>query len=157
MDSFVEAQKNLKCVSYAGCVTLLKTRATPRSTLLIHSYGHEVTGLKTYRGPKRKDGDAPVERRRPAERLSIFQYWFARCAVELWVRFREDRQGAPASSAALAVAAGPLQDFDPADVGSGSKPEVRIGVGHVRSNSKSRRHTRQPACLLRAVPAIENL
>jgi len=21
--------------------------------------------------------------------LSIFQYWFARCAVELWVRFRQ--------------------------------------------------------------------
>ncbi len=29
--------------------------AKPRSTLLVHAYGHEVTGLKTYRGPKRKD------------------------------------------------------------------------------------------------------
>ena len=26
---------------------------------------------------------------RPARRLLIFHYWFARCAVELWVRFRE--------------------------------------------------------------------
>ena len=41
-----------------------------------------------------------------------------------------DRQGAPASSAALAVAAGPLQDFDQADVGSGSKPDSqRASVG----------------------------
>ena len=32
----------------------------------------------------------------------------------------------------------------------GSKPEVTIDVGHVRSNPKSRRQTRQPACLLRA-------
>jgi hypothetical protein len=29
--------------------------AKPRSSLLIHAYGHEVTGLKTYRGPKRKE------------------------------------------------------------------------------------------------------
>jgi hypothetical protein len=29
--------------------------AKPRSLLLVHAYGHEVTGLKTYRGPKRKE------------------------------------------------------------------------------------------------------
>jgi hypothetical protein len=27
----------------------------PRSSLLVHAYGHEVTKLKTYRGPKRKE------------------------------------------------------------------------------------------------------
>jgi hypothetical protein len=27
----------------------------PRSSLLVHAYGHEVTGLKTYRGAKRKE------------------------------------------------------------------------------------------------------
>jgi hypothetical protein len=27
----------------------------PRSSLLVHAYGHEVTGLKTYQGPKRKE------------------------------------------------------------------------------------------------------
>jgi hypothetical protein len=30
-------------------------RDQPRSTLLVHAYGHEVTGLKTYRGAKRKE------------------------------------------------------------------------------------------------------
>jgi len=29
--------------------------AKPRSSLLVHAYGHEVIGLKTYRGPKRKE------------------------------------------------------------------------------------------------------
>jgi hypothetical protein len=27
----------------------------PRRSLLVHACGHEVTGLKTYRGPKRKE------------------------------------------------------------------------------------------------------
>jgi hypothetical protein len=55
MDSFVEAQNNLNRMSYAGCVTLFKNAAKPRSSLLVHAYGHEVIGLKTYRGPKRKE------------------------------------------------------------------------------------------------------
>jgi hypothetical protein len=55
MDSFVEAQNNLKRMSYAGCVTLFKNAAKPNSSLLVHAYGHEVTGLKTYRGPKCKE------------------------------------------------------------------------------------------------------
>jgi len=41
-------------MSYAGCVTPFK-RGKPRNSLLVHAYGHEVTGLKTYRSPKRKD------------------------------------------------------------------------------------------------------
>src|SRR5258707_13607214 len=41
-------------MSYAGSATL-KNVAKPRSSLLVHAYGHEVTGLKTYRGPKRKE------------------------------------------------------------------------------------------------------
>jgi hypothetical protein len=55
MDSFVEAQNNLKCMSYAGCVILFKTRQSHAVSLLVHACGHEVTGLKTYRGPKRKE------------------------------------------------------------------------------------------------------
>jgi hypothetical protein len=55
MDSFVEAQNRLKRMSYRGAVTLFKNAAKPRSSLLVHTCGHEVTGLKTYRGPKRKD------------------------------------------------------------------------------------------------------
>jgi hypothetical protein len=27
----------------------------PRSSLLVHTFGHEVNGLKTYRDPKRKE------------------------------------------------------------------------------------------------------
>src|SRR5260221_13112739 len=41
-------------MSYAGSATL-KNVAKPRSSLLVHAYGHEVTGLKTNRGPKRKE------------------------------------------------------------------------------------------------------
>jgi hypothetical protein len=55
MDSFVEAQNNLKRMSYAGCVTPFKTRQSHAVRLSVHTYGHEVTGLKTYRGPKRKE------------------------------------------------------------------------------------------------------
>jgi hypothetical protein len=33
----------------------VKNAAKPRSSLLVHADGHEVTGLKTYRGPKRKE------------------------------------------------------------------------------------------------------
>src|SRR3981189_2401367 len=51
----VEAQSNLKRRSNAECVTLFKNAAKPRSSLFVHAYGHEVTGLKTYRGPKRKE------------------------------------------------------------------------------------------------------
>ena len=55
MDSFVEAQNRLKRMSYRGAITLFKNAARPRSSLLVHTCGREVTGLKTYRGPKRKD------------------------------------------------------------------------------------------------------
>ena len=56
MDSCVEAQNSLKRMSdQGGCVTLFKTRQKPRSLPLVHTSGHEVTGLKTYRGPKRKE------------------------------------------------------------------------------------------------------
>jgi hypothetical protein len=55
MDSFVEVQNRLKRMSYRGAVTLFKNAAKPRSSLLVHTCGREVTGLKTYRGPKRKD------------------------------------------------------------------------------------------------------
>jgi hypothetical protein len=32
----------------------VQNAAKPRSSLLVHTCGHEVIGLKTYRGPKRK-------------------------------------------------------------------------------------------------------
>ena len=49
----MEAQNNLKRMSYAGCATL----KTWQSHAVRFSFmpGHEVTGLKTYRGPKRKE------------------------------------------------------------------------------------------------------
>jgi hypothetical protein len=43
MDSFVDAQNNLKRMSYAGCVILFDA-AKPRSSLLDSAYSHEVTG-----------------------------------------------------------------------------------------------------------------
>jgi hypothetical protein len=49
----VEAQNNLERMSNAEDVTLFKTRQ--RSSLLVHAYGHEVTELKTYRVPQRKE------------------------------------------------------------------------------------------------------
>ena len=60
MDSFVEAQNRLKRMSYRGAITLFKNAAKPRSSRLVHAYGHEVTELKTYRGPKRKERSACV-------------------------------------------------------------------------------------------------
>jgi hypothetical protein len=42
----------LKRVSYAGCVTLFKTRQSHAARF---SFMPEVTGLKTHRGPKRKE------------------------------------------------------------------------------------------------------
>jgi hypothetical protein len=54
MDSFVEAQNSLKRTSYRGVRQSVQSAAKPRSSLLVHAYGLEVAGLKTYRGPKRK-------------------------------------------------------------------------------------------------------
>jgi len=51
MDSFVEAQNSLKRMSDGGCVTLLQSHAVR----FVHTCGHEVAGLKTYRGAKRKE------------------------------------------------------------------------------------------------------
>ena len=41
-------------MSYRGYVTQLKGDK-PRNSLLVHTCDHEVTGLKTYQGPKRKE------------------------------------------------------------------------------------------------------
>lgn len=51
MDSFVEAQNSLKRMSDGGCVTLLQSHAVR----FVHTCGHEVAGLKTYRDAKRKE------------------------------------------------------------------------------------------------------
>jgi uncharacterized NAD-dependent epimerase/dehydratase family protein len=55
MDSFVEAQSGLKRMSDRGMRHSVLNAAKPRSSLLVHTCGHEVTGLKTHRGPKRKE------------------------------------------------------------------------------------------------------
>jgi hypothetical protein len=57
--------------------------AKPRSSLLVHTGGHEGTGLKTYRGPKRKERpvcsllgyygpEAVVKQRRLTSKVAIF-------------------------------------------------------------------------------------
>jgi hypothetical protein len=42
-------------MSDLGCVTLSKTRQSHAVRFPFMPMGHEVTGLKTYRGPKRKE------------------------------------------------------------------------------------------------------
>jgi hypothetical protein len=54
MDSFVEAQNNFEAHELPGYVTQLKGDK-PRCSLLVHTCNDEVTGLKTYQGPKRKE------------------------------------------------------------------------------------------------------
>jgi AraC-like DNA-binding protein len=75
MDSFVEAQNNLKRMSYAVRHSVLNA-AKPRSSLLVHAYGHEVTGLKTYRGPKCKEqfgvcSLASMRQKRPFRQIGL--------------------------------------------------------------------------------------
>src|SRR6476660_6373600 len=55
VDPFVEAQNRLKPMSHSVVRYSVWNAAKPRSSLLVHTCGHEVTGLKTYRGPKRKE------------------------------------------------------------------------------------------------------
>ena len=42
-------------MSHGGCLTLFKTRQSHAARFSFMPFGHEVTGLKTYRGPKRKE------------------------------------------------------------------------------------------------------
>ena len=49
------AQKSLKRMSYRGGTSLCLKGDKPRSSLLVHTCNYEVTGLKTYQGPKRKE------------------------------------------------------------------------------------------------------
>ena len=51
----MEAQNNLRRMSYGGSVTLSKTWQSHAVRFSFMPMGHEVTGLKTYRGPKRKE------------------------------------------------------------------------------------------------------
>jgi hypothetical protein len=55
MDSFVEAQNGVKAKELRWVRHSVQTAAKPRSSLLIRAYGYELSGLKTYRGPKRKE------------------------------------------------------------------------------------------------------
>jgi hypothetical protein len=52
MDSFVEGSEQFK--AHERCA-VRHSVAKQRSSLLVHTCGHEVTGLKTYRGAKRKE------------------------------------------------------------------------------------------------------
>ena len=54
MDSFVKAQNNFEAQSNRGTSLCLKGDK-PRSSLLVHTCDRDVTGLKTYQGPKRKE------------------------------------------------------------------------------------------------------
>jgi hypothetical protein len=54
MDSFVKAQNNFEAQSNRGTSLCLKGDK-PHSSLLVHTCDREVTGLKTYQGPKRKE------------------------------------------------------------------------------------------------------
>jgi hypothetical protein len=64
MDSFVEAIEQFKARQLRGVRHSVQNAAKPRNSLLVHACGHEVTGLKTYRGPKRK------------QHLGMFLTWF---------------------------------------------------------------------------------
>jgi hypothetical protein len=55
IDSLVEAQNNLKAHELRSVRHSVQSAAKPRSTLLVHAYGYEAIGLKTYRGRKRKE------------------------------------------------------------------------------------------------------
>jgi hypothetical protein len=55
MDSLVEAQNSFKAQELPGGASLCLKRGKPHSSLLVHTCGHEVTGLKTYRGQERKE------------------------------------------------------------------------------------------------------
>jgi hypothetical protein len=55
MDSFCgDSENDLKAWATLGASLCLNV-AMPGSSLLVHAYGHAVTGLKTYRGAKRKE------------------------------------------------------------------------------------------------------
>jgi hypothetical protein len=51
----VEAQNDLKRMSYAGCVTLFKMRQSHGARFLFMTMVMKSPGLKTYRDPKRKE------------------------------------------------------------------------------------------------------
>src|ERR1700676_1711911 len=51
--SLCEGSEHFRAHELPGALLCLK-RGKPRSSLLVHTCGHEVTGLKTHRGPKRK-------------------------------------------------------------------------------------------------------
>jgi hypothetical protein len=55
MDSLVEAQNTLEGMSDAERVTLVKVRRSRAARLLFMPVVNEVSGLKAYRGQKRKD------------------------------------------------------------------------------------------------------
>jgi hypothetical protein len=55
MDSFCGGSENdLKAWATLGA-SLCLNAAMPRGSLLVHADDHAVIGLKTYRGPKRKE------------------------------------------------------------------------------------------------------
>ena len=55
MDSFVEAQNSHKGHELPWGASLCLKRGKSTHSLLVHAGGHEVIGLKTHRGPKRKE------------------------------------------------------------------------------------------------------
>ena len=47
--------EQFKAHELRGVRQSVQNAAMPRGSLLVHAYGREVTGLKTYRGPKCKE------------------------------------------------------------------------------------------------------
>src|SRR6185312_4154003 len=54
VDSFMEAQNSFKARELPGLRHSAKKGEKARNSLLVHTCDHEVTGLKTHHGPKRK-------------------------------------------------------------------------------------------------------
>jgi hypothetical protein len=84
MVSFVEAQKHFKAHVLRTARHSVWNAAKPRSSLLVHAYGHEVPGLKTYRGPKRKEQFGVCSR----ARTPPCSPWYLKRIFPNWVKTR---------------------------------------------------------------------
>jgi hypothetical protein len=84
MDSSVGAQNKAHdshCTRHS-----VENAANPRRSLFVHAYGHEVTGLKTYRGPKRKvKAQFEIIPKGTASTGKIFEAYVKNHAIDLLV------------------------------------------------------------------------
>jgi hypothetical protein len=73
-------------MSHGGCLTLFKTRQSHAARFSFMPFGHEVTGLKTYRGPKRKEWMAQAGTSDPNHGCTFILYVGTIGRPEPWVR-----------------------------------------------------------------------